>query len=259
MTDRAANPARARAARALLPRLAIAATVLTCSAPALAGVYSVDDNDTAQGLEVKAKVYSERSGDQQKWRLPGLGVSGRLTDNLEWGVSGGYGMIEADGQTTAHGWRDLSAAIKWRFLAPASDDGISMGIEPELSLPTGDAGAGVGKGATSFELPLRISGLFGRIRVTGQISAERVFGRDDDSASAGVLTEYKASERWSLGFELVADAPCRHLRDYTLRADAGFSWKPNHHFKLGVLGGHSLAMSSGAPETVFRMELKYRP
>lgn len=237
------------ATSSVVRRLGTPLLVLLVAPVAEAGIFDVGSTGTAQTLEVKAKFYSTRGTDKQTWKLPGLSVSGPITDHLEWGFGTGYGVIEHTAAPDRHGWRDLGVALKWRFLDHSDSSGLTMGIEPEFSLPVGDESAGTGAGAVAFALPLRISKKTGRVRVTGEVSAEHLFGRDEDSVGAGVLTEYTLAPAWSVGIELVADAPRSQLSDSHLRSNIGFKWEPNPHFQVQGLVGRSIDNRRGGPVT----------
>jgi hypothetical protein len=245
--------------RAALPCLGIFVVVLSLSPAVEAGVFDVDSTSTAKGLEIKGKFYSTHSSDEQTWRMPGISVSGRISDNLEWGVGSGYGAVRKEDGPTRGGLRDFSVGTKWRFLDHGAQSGVTMAIEPEFTFPTGNESSGVGDGAVGFELPLRVAKRMGRVRVTGQVSMERTFGRDDDSVGAGVLTEYAVSDQWSYGIEFVADAPSKQMGAYHLRSNVGFTWEPSEQFELQMLAGRSLDNRRGGPATSFRLVLEYRP
>lgn len=238
------RPKRALAARLGGPLLALLAVP-----GAEAGIYDVGSTGTAESLEIKTKFYSTRGTDTHTWRLPGLSVSGPIHGHLEWGAGIGYALIGHRYEPDRHGWRDLSLSMKWRFLDHSAESGVTMAIEPEFSLPVGDESAGTGAGAVAFALPLRVSGKRGRVRVTGEVGVEHVFGRDEDAVGAGILIEYAMTRQWSVGIELVGDAPRTQLSASHVRSNIGFKWKPNPHFQLQGLVGRSLDNRRGEPVT----------
>lgn len=242
-----------------LRRSGFMAVALLLAPAAGASVYDTDSTGTAKGLEIKTKFYSAHSSDKQTWRLPGVSVSGMINDHLEWGVSSGYGTVSKGDGPTRGGLRDLAVSTKWRFLDHSAQGGVAVAIEPEFAFPTGNRSSGVGSGAVAFELPLRVAKRFGRVRVTGQVSMERTFGRDDDSVGAGVLTEYALSDQWSYGIEFVADAPRKQINAFEFHSNVGFTWEPNDHFELQALAGRSLDNRRGSAITNFRLALEYRP
>lgn len=245
--------------RSMMPRVGASLVALLFAPLADAGVFDVDSTSTADSLEIKAKFYSTRSSDAHSWHRPGLSLSGRITDNLEWGVGTGYGTIRKEDGPTRGGLRDLSVGTKWRFLDHSAAGGITMAIEPELTLPVGDESSGIGSGAAGFALPLRVAKRFQKVRLTGQVGVERTFGRDDDAIDAGVLAEYLVSDQWSFGIEFVADAPPENMSAYHLRSNAGFAWEPSEQFELQMAVGHSLDNRRGSAATVFRLVFEYRP
>jgi hypothetical protein len=225
---------------------------------AQAGVYDVDDTDPASRIELKNKFYFTRSSEERSWRLPGISIDGPLGENLEWSIGSGYGMKRIGDGPTRSGLRDLSASVKWRLLDHSAEGGISMSIEPLLSFPVGNESAGIGSGAYGLECPLVIEKSFGRLQLDAQLRVERQFGRDEDEVGVGVLAKYALAERWSMGVELVAEAPSQFPGTRNLFGDVGLKWEPNDHFEVQMLAGHGLSTHDGSPESRARLVLEFK-
>lgn len=230
--------------------------LLGASAPALAGPYETGSTSTAKGIKFKSNVQLKHGADKDTWVLPKFGVGGPLADNLELTMGTGYGRIErADGRDS-HGMRDLSVGMKWRLL---DEQGRrpALAIEPSLSLPTGDRASGIGKGAYALELPVRASRRFGDMRLTGEASMQRTFGRDADKLGAGLLLEYVAAPHWSCGIELVADAPRQDLGARELRLNIGAKRRIGRHLQWQALAGRSVDDPRGGRTSTVKLALEY--
>ncbi|MFT3763001.1 MAG: hypothetical protein QM761_10455 [Pseudoxanthomonas sp.] len=194
-------------------RLSLLSLLLALPSVAVAGPYEVGSTSTAKGLKFKNNLQWKHSDSKDTWVLPKFGIGGPLNERLELSIGTGYGVVDRTGGTTRGGLRDLSVGLKWRML-DEGDAWPAVTIEPELSVPTGDDRAGIGAGAYAFELPLRAGRQFGNLRLTGEISASRTFGRDQDQVGAGVLLEYFGARSgprawsWSPTVRAATSAPC---------------------------------------------------
>lgn len=237
-------------------RNAMACIVLVACGNAWAGPYETGSTSTAKGMKLKSNVQLKHTAGKDTWVLPKVGVGGPLADNLELSAGTGHGRVEyADGRRVS-GMRDLSIGLKWRLL---DEQGRrpALTVEPEISLPTGDRASGIGKGAYSMELPVRASRSFAQLRLTGEVSVQRTFGRDADQLGTGILLEYVPKPRWSCGMELVADAQRQALGARHLRLNIGTKQKIGRHWEWQGLVGRSLDNPNGAPTTTVKMALEY--
>lgn len=223
---------------------------------ASAGPYETGSTSTARGMKLKSNVQLKHNSDKDVWVLPKFGVGGPLADNLEISAGTGYGRIAyADGRH-ASGMRDVSIGMKWRLLDEQGSR-PAVTVEPEISLPTGDRAAGTGKGAYSMELPVRASRSFAQLRLTGELSVQRTFGRDADQLGTGILLEYVPRPRWSCGVELVADAPRQDLGARHLRLNFGTKQKIGRHWEWQGLVGRTVDNPRGTSTTTVKMALEY--
>lgn len=237
-------------------RTAVFCILLGAAAAALAGPYETGSTSTAKGIKLKTNVQLKHTTEKDSWVLPKFGVGGPLADNLELSAGTGYGRIQRSAGRDEGGLRDLSVGLKWR-LRDEDAAGPALAIEPELSLPTGDRASGIGKGAYAMELPLRISRSFAELRLTGELSVQRTFGRDADQIGSGVLLEYLPTPRWSCGVELVADAPSDDPGARHLRLNIGTKQKIGRHWEWQGLLGRSLDNPQGGRASTFKMALEY--
>lgn len=240
-----------------LPRWPLPFVLLACAGAAWAGPYETGSTDTAKGMKFKSYVQLKRTASKDSWVAPKVGIGGPLNDHLELSVGSGYGIVDRAGGDDQGGMRDLSLAMKWR-LRDEADGHAALAIEPSLSVPTGDDAAGIGKGAYTFGIPLRASRRSGALRLTGEVSASRTFGRDEDQLGAGVLVEYFGGPGWSCGVELVADAPRDDLSGRHVRANLGAKRKVGAHVEWQVLAGRSLENRRGERQDTFKLAYEYR-
>lgn len=238
-------------------RLPLLAILFALPFAAAAGPYEVGSTSTAKGLKFKSNLQWKHSIGKDAWVLPKFGVGGPLNERIELSVGTGYGVVDKTGGATRGGMRDLSVGLKWRML---DEDGArpAITIEPELVLPTGDERAGIGSGAYAFELPLRAGRQFGAMRLTGEVSASRVFGRDEDQLGAGVLLEYFGGPQWSAGVELVADSPREDIGAVHLRANVGAKRKVGKHVEWQALAGRSVENRRGDRTTTLKLVFEYK-
>lgn len=234
-----------------------AVLLLAIAAPACAGPYEIASTSTAKGLKIKSNVQFSHSGSRDSWVLPKIGVGGRLRDNLELSAGTGYGVVERSDGWTRGGMRDLAVSLKWR-LRDEDADHAALTIEPQWSLPTGDDRAGIGKGAHALSLPLMLGRQYGRLRLTGMVSASRTFGRGADQVGGGALLEYFGGPQWSCGMELVADAPRSGLDRWQLRANVGAKRRFGKHAEWQVLAGRTVENRRGDPTTVLKLAYEYK-
>ena len=148
--------------------MAIAAILAAAILPdnVAASPFEVGDTDIGSGLKLKAESVYLRSGDDVAWTRPALETGWGFADHFELAVGSGYGIAEFQHGRRHHGSHDLRLALKWR-LRQESDTSLGVALEPELTLPTGDRGAGMSEDDTLLALPLRASRSFGRGRLTG--------------------------------------------------------------------------------------------
>ncbi len=107
----------------------------------------------------------------------------------------------ADGASHA-GLGDIELGVKYRFVdRPA--DGWSAAVYPTLTLPTGDAGRGLGNGRAQLLLPLWVQRSFGAWRWDAGIA--RLINRAPDAHDswfAGLLAQRSFGDALSLGAEV---------------------------------------------------------
>jgi len=224
-----------------LPPLALAASLLAITAPAMAGApFLADDADTPdQGhYEIDVALQYTRFQGGAFGAAPSLAVDYGVTDHLQIAAMVPYAFGQTDGAGSNFGIGDSQVGLKYRFV-DADEDGWRPGIafEPTLIAPSGSAARGLGAGRTQAFLPVWLSKEFAPVTVFGG-------GGPTINAGAGNRTGWFAglgaldqlSPQWSVGAEVYNTTPLT-ARD---RDSAGFnlaviySINDNHHLLFAI-------------------------
>lgn len=77
-----------------------------------------------------------------------------LTDELDIAVGLPYQLISNDGEPQVRGMSDAALGAKWRF---HEKDGLSIGLKPQVFIPTGNELRGLGSGKAAYGVNLLAS------------------------------------------------------------------------------------------------------
>lgn len=77
-----------------------------------------------------------------------------LTDELDIAVGVPYQRINNDGEPKVRGMGDAALGVKWRF---HEEDGLSIGLKPQVFIPTGNEQRGLGSGKAAYGVNLLAS------------------------------------------------------------------------------------------------------
>lgn len=142
----------------MFKRILATAVVLLWSGSALAAHPLITDDTGTQG---KGKFQFEINGEYAQENEDGVRantaevaavLSYGATDNLDVVLGIPYQSIrtkESGDTFTESGISDVSLEAKWRFY---EKDGLSFGMKPGISLPTGDDEKGLGAGRTTYSV-----------------------------------------------------------------------------------------------------------
>jgi len=238
--------------------MALAAILAASIAPdhVDASAFEVGDTDVGSGLKLKAESVRSRGGDHVAWTRPALEAGWGFADHFELAVGTGYGITESRGEQRRHGSHDLRLALKWR-LRQESDTSFGVALEPELTLPTGDRGAGMGGEDTLLALPLRVSRSSGRGRLTGQIAWLRASRAEESAWSAGALYEYEVAPNLWLGAEALHDAALAGDAQVFQRGSLGFRWQSQGAWMLFGGYGRSWRHGGNGAQASARLGIEY--
>jgi len=236
--------------------LAIAALALPCVA--LAGPWEVGSTSPSKQKKAKAEVTWKHTASKNTWARPVLKFAAPLAKDLSYEVAAGYGIVEKANGITRGGARDVSAKLKWRFLAE-TDARPAFLLEPKFTFATGDKAAGVGGGVTTLKTPVRAGKQFGKFRLTGEVFYTHGFAHDyDDMLGYGGLLEYSPDPHWIIGVDLLDDRPVDHSSRHHLRSNVAFKYKANKRVELQGLFGRSIENRRGALATNAKFVAVYK-
>lgn len=221
-----------------------------------ASAFEVGDTDVGSGLKLKAESGRLRSGDDVTWTRPALEAGWGFADHFELTVGSGYGITKSRDERHRHGSHDLRLALKWR-LRQESHTSLGVALEPELTLPTGDRGAGMSGDDTLLALPLRASRSSGRGRLTAQVAWLHASQAGESAWSAGALYEYEVAPNLWLGAEALHDAALGDDRQASQRGSLGFRWQSQGTWMLFGGYGRSWRHSGNGTQASVRLGIEY--
>jgi hypothetical protein len=149
-------------------------------------------------------------------------------------------IVNEDSNGTKTGAGDSLIGVKWRFFNNERSQ-VQFGIYPQLLLPTGDRGRGLGDRGSAFVFPLLAQRnwekwtLYGNVGYWWQTGAET-----RDYVYAGAVIEREISERLTLGAELFGNSPKERGGRSELAFNVGGTWRLNQHLNLLFSGGRDI-------------------
>ncbi|MEI6502419.1 MAG: transporter, partial [Armatimonadota bacterium] len=117
--------------------------------------YVTDDPETPEEgcWEVNTPYGFERSNGLEQVQEPLLDINYGYRSNLQLKLELPLLHVSGPGQPSTTGVGGTWVGAKWRF-AEQTANRPAIAVYPQLSLPTGDAGRGLGAGKSSYVLPL---------------------------------------------------------------------------------------------------------
>jgi len=155
-------------------------------------------------------------------------------------------IVHEDAEGTAAGAGDLLLGVKWRFLNNEQSQ-LQLGIYPQLLLPTGDHGRGLGEGRPAFVLPLVAQKnwekwtLYGNVGFWWQTAAET-----RNYFYVGTVLEREINARLMLGAELFGNSPKERGGRSDVAFNLGGTWKLSKHVNLLFAGGRDIVGDTNA-------------
>jgi hypothetical protein len=120
----------------------------------------VTDDTGTQGvggfqLELSAdRMRESNDGVTSRTALIASTLTYGLTDALDIAVAVPYQRISNDGEPRVRGMSDAALGMKWRF---HEQDGLSIGLKPQVLIPTGNEQRGLGSGKAAYGMNLLAS------------------------------------------------------------------------------------------------------
>lgn len=141
------------------------------------------------------------------------------------------------GQGTHHGFGDVEAGFKYRFLHE-TDSLPQAALYPQVYVPTGDAADGLGAGHTRILIPLWLQKAFGPWTTYGGVGWWRNPGEGNrDYLQCGWLLQRELGEGLSLGAEVFHQASPGAGQPSFTTWDLGFEVPLVDHLQLVGSGG----------------------
>lgn len=158
-----------------------------------------------------------------------------LTDELDIAVGLPYQRISNAGEPREHGAGDAAVGVKWRFY---EKDGLSIGLKPQVLVPTGNEQRGLGSGKAGYGMNLLASyeiDDFTLLANTGCTYSNNVFGARKNiwNASAAVVWNAMPKTRLLLDVGTYRNADPLSSR-HPAFAVAGIIYSPHEKLDLDI-------------------------
>ena len=197
------------------------------------------------GWEINVPFILERTPNQTEMDAPLFDFNYGLPDvqlKLEFPIK----IVHEDGDGTATGAGDLLLGVKWRFLNNEQSQ-CQLGIYPQLLLPTGDHGRGLGEGRPAVVFPAVAQKSWEKWTLYGNVGYWWQ-GADEtrNYIYAGVVLEREINERLTLGAELFGNSPKERGSRSEVAFHLGGTWKLSEHVNLLFTGGRDIVGDTSA-------------
>lgn len=200
-----------RRAHPLPSALAGIAAMLALAGPCQAAHPLVSDDTGTQGagrwqFEASAdRTRVREAGITAREHALGLALTYGLADTLDLALGAPWLRLSASGEKAQSGLADLTLLAKWRFF----DDGqgVSLGLRPELTLPTGQEDKGLGNGRATGALTVLAQvqrGAWTWLANAGVAYNDNQSGDRKRLWAASTALLYGASDAWTLVADLGA-------------------------------------------------------
>ena len=184
-----------------------AATIVGAEAvPCDAQGYTVGGSRPSQATKLKLHAELATSDEKHVVALPKLGLALSASPSLELGTDAHLRHIDRNDTERVSGIGDVEFKAKYLLLDGRSNAArIDMSAELKLSLPTGDAGRGLGDGQPAVKLPVTFSHRSGPWEFGGLIGAQFVYRRDKAMLLAGALVTRTLGKDIKIGAEVATE------------------------------------------------------
>jgi hypothetical protein len=203
--------------------------------------YVTDDPEPPPpgGWEINVPFIPERTPGKTEMDAPLFDLNYGLP-NIRLKLEIPVAIVHNDNDGTATGAGDLLLGVKWRFLNNERSQ-IQFGIYPQLLLPTGDRGRGLGDGGSAFVFPLLAQRNWEKWTLYGNVGYW--WRGADDTRNyfyAGAVLEREINKRLELGVELFGNSPKERGGRSEMAFNVGGTWKLSKHFNLLFSGGRDI-------------------
>jgi len=227
--------------------------LLLWSAPVLAGPFVVSSPDSTSAKKIKVSGDLKDGPTKNSLTLPKVELATAITSRLDFAVEVPYKTIEQDHADTESGIGDMDIKSKWNFYRSGP---LALAMEPELSLPTGDADRGLGNDDAGIKLPLILGYSTQAWDFGSELGYQHVFHQHEDSGYWGFLALRSLTPTLKMGAEIVAESSDAKLRQIDTLANIGLKWKLPERFELQALVGRTLHSEDGDITRQYKLALE---
>jgi len=236
---------------------ATAAIVGLDAAPSAAQGYTVGGSRPSQVQKIKLHGELATSEGRHVVALPKLGLALPASPSLELGIDAQLRHVDSHGSAPVSGVGDVEFKAKYLLLDSRKNDArIDMSAEFKVSLPTGNAGRGLGDGQPAIKLPITFSRRSGPWEFGGLVGAQVVYRRDKAMLLAGALVTRTLSEQVKVGAEIATEMRYRDPGTREVMVNLGLRYQPSRKTEIFVIAGRSLQSRDRAPITRIKLGLE---
>ena len=202
-------------------------SVIVTTAAQAGPPFVTDDPETPplHGWEINVPVTLEHETGEHVLEMPLVDINYGLNATVQLMVELAILQVRLEGGRTERSLSDTGIGVKWRFL----DEGRllpQMAVYPQVIIPTGDRGRGLGEGKPSYVLPLIAQKSWGRWTMFGNVGAvlqSRPGSRD--FWFQGLVLVREVSPCLELGLEEYGNSPADRDEPSSLGFNLGGTWK----------------------------------
>jgi hypothetical protein len=160
--------------------------------------------------------------------------------NIQLKVEFPIAVIHEDNNGTQASLGDSLVGVKWRFVNEEHSQ-FQLGTYPQLLLPIGDHGRGLGQGQVAFVLPLLAQKSWDKWTVYGNVGYWWQGAHETRNYFyAGAVVERELSERLEIGIELFGNSPDERGGNAEFAFNVGGKWKLSDHLNLLFSAGRDI-------------------
>jgi hypothetical protein len=223
-------------------QIALSVCCLAVTDTARAGPPFVTDDPEpppVRGWEINIPFVLERTRDKLDMDAPLLDLNYGLP-NIQLKLEIPVKIVHVEGDATDAGPGDMLLGVKWRFIDDEQTQ-VQLGIYPQLLLPTGDSGRGLGDGRPAWVLPLVAQKSWGRWTLYGDAGYWWQTATDKrDYWYSGAVLEREINERLTLGVELFGNTPKERGDNFNVSFNLGGTWTLREHVNLLFSAGRRI-------------------
>ena len=191
------------------------------------------------GWEINVPFILERSPGRTEMDSPLFDLNYGLP-NVQLKLEIPVKVVQVDADGTMAGAGDLLIGVKWRFLNNEQSK-CQLGVYPQLLLPTGDHGRGLGEGRSAFVFPVVAQKSWEKWTLYGNVGFWwHTASETRNYVYAGAVLKREINERLTLGAELFGNSPKERNGRSEVAFNIGGSLKLNEHINLLFTGGRDI-------------------